>query len=164
MRRHNRGVSLKRKLVAAGLATLVIAGGATGAAIAANGHGRSLPPAPHQLRVTSIAKASFVKASAQYLGTDAATLRHEVKGGRTLAEIADATSARSAKQLSALLLSAATVKLGLIADRALTTAQQASLRRRLRPQIVGFLNDTCPLALAGMAKHLGGCAGMGMHG
>jgi hypothetical protein len=157
-------VSLKRKLIAAGLATLVIAGGATGAAIAASGNGRSLPPAPRQLRVTGISKASFVKASAQYLGTDAATLRHEVKGGRTLAEIADATSGRSAKQLSALLLSAATVKLGLIADRALTTAQQASLRRRLRPQIVGFLNDTCPLALGGMAKHLGGCAGMGMHG
>jgi hypothetical protein len=157
-------VSLERKLIAAGLATLVIAGGATGAAIAASGNGRSLPPAPQQLRVTSIAKASFVNASAQYLGTDTATLRHEVKGGRTLAEIADATSGRSAKQLSALLLSAATVKLGLIADRALTTAQQASLRRRLRPQIVGFLNDTCPLALGGMAKHLGGCAGMGMHG
>jgi hypothetical protein len=156
-------VSLKRKLLA-GLATLIIAGGATGAAIAASGHGRNLPPAPHRLSVTSIGKASFVRATARYLGTDAATLRHEVKGGRTLAEIADATSGRSAKQLSALLLTAATMKLQLIADRALTTAQQASLRRRLRPQITGFLNDTCPLALGGIAKHLGGCAGMGMHG
>jgi hypothetical protein len=156
-------VSLKRKLLA-GLATLIIAGGATGAAIAASGHGRNLPPAPHRLSVTSIGKASFVRATARYLGTDAATLRHEVKGGRTLAEVADATSGRSAKQLSALLLTAATMKLQLIADRALTTAQQASLRRRLRPQITGFLNDTCPLALGGIAKHLGGCAGMGMHG
>jgi hypothetical protein len=157
-------VSLKRKLVAAGLATLILAGGATGAAIAASGHGRSLLPAPHQLRVTSIGDASFVKATAQYLGTDAATLRHQVKGGRSLAEIADATSGRSAKQLSALLLAAASTKLQLIADRALTTAQQSSLRRRLHPQVVGFLNDTCPLALGGIAKHLGGCAGMGMHG
>lgn len=157
-------MSLKRKLVAAGVATLVIAGGATGAAIAASGNGRSLPPAPRQLRVANIGKASFVKATAQYLGTDVATLRHEVKGGRTLAEIADATPGRSVTQLSTLLLAAATTKLELIADRALTTAQQASLRRRLRPQIVGFLNDTCPLALGGIAKHLGGCAGMGMHG
>jgi hypothetical protein len=156
-------VSLKRKLVA-GLATLIIAGGATGAAIAASGHGRNLPPAPHRLSVSSIGKASFVRATARYLSTDVATLRHQVKGGRTLAEIADATSGRSAKQLSALLLTAATSKLRLIADRALTTAQQASLRRRLRPQIIGFLNDTCPLALGGIAKHLGGCAGMGMHG
>jgi hypothetical protein len=156
-------VSLKRKLLA-GLATLIIAGGATGAAIAASGNGRNLPPAPHQLSVASIGKASFVRATARYLGTDVATLRQQVKGGRTLAEIADATSGRSANQLSALLLTAASVKLQLIADRALTTAQQASLRRRLRPQITGFLNDTCPLALGGIAKHLGGCAGMGMHG
>jgi hypothetical protein len=157
-------VSLERKLVATGVAALVVAGGATGAAIAASGHGRSLPPAPRQLRVSTIGKASFVQATAQYLATDAATLRRQVKGGRTLAEIADATPGRSAKQLSALLLAAASVKLRLIADRALTTAQQASLHRRLRPQITGFLNDTCPLALSGMAKHLGGCAGMGMHG
>jgi hypothetical protein len=156
-------VSLKRKLLA-GLATLIIAGGATGAAIAASGHGRNLPPAPHQLSVTSIGKASFVRAAARYLGTDAATVRHQVKGGRTLAEIADATSGRSAKQLSALLLTAASMKLQLIADRALTTAQQASLRRRLGPEITGFLNDTCQLALGGIARHLGGCAGMGMHG
>ena len=156
-------MSLKRKLLA-GLATLMIAGGATGAAIAASGNGRNLPPAPDRLSVTSIGKASFVKATARYLGTDVATLRHQVKGGRTLAEIADATSGRSANRLSALLLTAASVKLQLIADRALTTAQQASLRRRLRPQITGFLNDTCPLALGGIAKHLGGCAGMGMHG
>jgi hypothetical protein len=157
-------VSLERKLVAAGVATLVIAGGATGAAIAASGHGRSLPPAPRQLRVASVGKASFVRATAQYLGTDVATLQHQVKAGKTLAEIADATSGRSAKQLSALLLGAASSKLKLIADRALTTAQQASLRRRLRPQITGFLNDICPLALGGIAKHLGGCAGMGMRG
>jgi hypothetical protein len=156
-------VSVKRKLLAGTLA-LLVAGGAAGAAIAASGHGRSLPPAPDQLSVASIGKASFVRATARYLGTDAVALRHEVKGGRTLAESADATSGRSAKQLSALLLTAATTKLQLIADRALTTAQQASLRRRLRPQIVGFLNDTCPLALSGIAKHLGGCAGMGMHG
>lgn len=156
-------MSLKRKLLA-GLATLIIAGGATGAAIAASGNGRTLPPAPHRLSVASIGKASFVRATARYLGTDVATLRHQVKAGRTLAEIADSTSGRSAAQLSALLLTAATTKLELIADRALTTAQQGSLRRRLRPQITGFLNDTCPLALGGIAKHLGGCAGMGMHG
>jgi hypothetical protein len=156
-------VSLKRKLLA-GTAALLVAGGGAGAGLAASGHGRNLPPAPDQLSVTSVGEASFVRATARYLGTDPATLRHQMKGGKTLAEIANATSGRSTKQLSALLLTAATVKLQLIADRALTTAQQASLRRRLRPQIAGFLNDTCPLALGGIAKHLGGCAGMGMHG
>jgi hypothetical protein len=154
-------VSFKRKLLA-GTAVFLLAGGGTGAAIAASGQSRSLPPAPRQLRVASVGKASFVKATAQYLDTNAATLRQEAKGGRTLAEIADATPGRSAKQLSALLLSAASVKLQLIADRALTPTEQESLRAQLRRQIVGFLTDTCPLALGSIAKHLRGCAGMGM--
>jgi hypothetical protein len=154
-------VSFKRKLLA-GTAVFLLGGGATGAAIAASGQGRSLPPAPHQLRLASVGSASFVRATARYLDTNAATLRHQVKGGRTLAEIADATPGRSAKQLSALLMSAASVKLQLIADRALTPTEQQSLRRQLRRQIVGFLTDTCPLALGSIAKHLAGCAGMGM--
>jgi hypothetical protein len=153
-------VSLKRKLVAAGAATLVIAGGATGAAIAASGHGRSLPPAPHHLRLASTSRAGFLKATAQYLGTDVATLRHQTKGGRTLAEIANATSGRSAKQLTGLLLAAASVKLQLISDRAMSTAQQGALHRLIRPRIIGFLNDTCPLALGALGKHLAGCPGM----
>ena len=156
-------MSLKRKLLA-GTAVFLLAGGGTGAAIAASGQSRSLPPAPRQLRVASVGKASFVQATAQYLDTNVVTLRHDVKGGRTLAEIADATPGRSAKQLSALLLSAASVKLQLIADRALTPTEQQSLRTQLRRQIVGFLTDTCPLALGSIAKHLKGCAGMGMHG
>jgi len=153
-------VSLKRKLVAAGLAMLVLAGGATGAAIAASGHGRSLPPAPHHLRLASTTRAGFLRATAQYLGTGVATLRHETKSGRTLGEIANATSGRSAKQLSALLVSAASVKLQLISDRAMSTAQKGALRRILRPRITGFLNDTCPLALGALGKHLAGCPGM----
>jgi hypothetical protein len=155
-------VSFKRKLLA-GTAVLLLAGGATGAAIAASGQGRSLPPAPHQLRLASTSSAGFLKATAQYLGTEVATLRHETKGGTTLAEIANRTSGRSARQLTGLLLAAATAKLQQVADRALSTAQTGALRRMVRPRIVGFLNDTCPLALGSFAKHLGGCPGMGMH-
>jgi hypothetical protein len=153
-------VSLKRKLLAAGVAMLVLAGGATGAAIAASGHGRSLPPAPHQLRLANTTRAGFLRATAQYLGTDVVTLRHETKSGRTLAQIANATSGRSAKQLAALLLAAASVKLQLISDRAMSTGQQGALHRLLRPRIIGFLNDTCPLALGALGKHLAGCPGM----
>lgn len=154
-------MSFKRKLLA-GTAVFLLAGGATGAAIAASGQGRSLPPAPRQLRIASVAKASFVKATAQYLGTDVATLRHEMKGGTTLAAIANRTSGRSAKQLSALLLSAASLKLQLIADHALTPSEKAAVSRQLQRQITGFLTDTCPLTLGSIAKHLAGCAGMGM--
>jgi hypothetical protein len=154
-------VSLKRKLVAAGAAILVIAGGATGAAIAASGNSRSLPPAPHQLRLAGTSKADFLRATARYLGTDVATLRHDTKGaGRTLAEIADATQGRSAKELSALLVAAASTKLQLISDRAMSLPQRAALGALLRHRITGFLNDTCPLALGALAKHLAGCPGM----
>jgi hypothetical protein len=153
-------VSLKRKLVAAGAAIIVTAGGATGAAIAASGNGRSLPPAPHHLRLAGTARADFLKATARYLGTDVATLRHETRGGTTLAEIANATHGRSAKQLSALLVAAASAKLQLISDRAMSIPQRAALGTLLRHRITGFLNDTCPLALAALAKHLVGCPGM----
>ena len=152
-------MSFKRKLLA-GTAVFLLAGGATGAAIAASGHGRSLPPAPHQLRLTSTSRAGFLKAAAQYLGTNVATLHRETKGGTTLAELANRTSGRSEKQLTGLLLAAATVKLQLISDRAMSTAQKGALRRLVRPRIVGFLNDTCPLALGALGNHLAGCPGM----
>jgi hypothetical protein len=152
-------VSFKRKLLA-GTAVFLFAGGATGAAIAASGDGRSLPAAPHQLRLGSTSRAGFLAATARYLGTDVATLRHETKGGTTLAAIANRTSGRSEKQLTGLLVTAATVKLQLISDRAMSPAQKGALRRLVRPRVVGFLNDTCPLALGSLGRHLAGCPGM----
>lgn len=151
-------MSLKRKLVVGG-AALLIAGGATGGGLAASGQGHSVQPIRH-LHLASTSRAGFLRATAQYLGTDVATLRHEMKGGRTLAVIADATPGRSARQLAALLVAAASMKLQLISDRALSGMQQRALRRLLRPRITGFLNDTCPLGLAGLGKHLAGCPGM----
>jgi hypothetical protein len=155
-------MSLKRKPVAAtAAALLVIAGSATGAAIAASGHGRSLPPAPNQLRLTSTSRTGFLRASATYLGTDLATLRHELKSG-TLAQIANATPGRSEKRLAALLVPAAFAKLSMMSDKALPRMQQRGLHAILQRRITGFLNDTCPLGLAGLGLHLAGCAGMHM--
>jgi hypothetical protein len=151
-------VSLKRKLVAGG-AALLVAGGATGASLAAGGHDRTAP-APHRLRLASTSRAGVVRAAAQYLGTGVSTLRHEERAGRTLAQIANATPGRSAKQLAALLVAAASAKLQLISDRAVPRAQQQALRRLLRPRITGFLNDTCPLGLTALGRHLAGCPGM----
>jgi hypothetical protein len=153
-------VSLKRKLVV-GAAALLLAGGAAGAGLAASGHGRTLPPAPRHLYLQSTTRAGFLRATAQYLGTGVATLRHETRGGgRTLAAIVKATPGRSEKQLAALLVAAASMKLQLISDRAMSTAQQGALRRLLQPRVAGFLNDTCPLALGALGKHLAGCPGM----
>jgi hypothetical protein len=152
-------VSLKRKLLA-GTAALLVAGGGAGAGLAASGHGSARAPlhAP-TLRLTH---AGFVRASAFYLGIDVATLRQDMKGGRTIAEVADATSGRSAAKLTAYLVRAATVRLTLLAHRPLSPAERRSMQGWLTHRVTGFITDTCPLSVAGMAKHLGGCHGMKM--
>jgi len=151
-------MSLKRKLVVGG-AVLLVAGGGAGAGFAASGHAKTAP-APSQLRLASVKNAGFLLATAQYLGTDVATLRRETKSGRTLAQVANSTSGRSEKQLTTLLIVAASKRLQTISDRPMSTAQQQALAKLIRPRITGFLNDTCPLALGALAKHLVGCPGM----
>lgn len=153
-------MSLKRKVLA-GTAALLVAGGGTGAGLAASGHGntaRARLPAP-TLRLT---QAGFVRVSAFYLGIDVATLRGDMKSGRTIAEVADATPGRSTAKLTSYLVRAATVRLTLLAHRPLSPAERRSMRSWLTHRITGFLTDTCPLSVAGMAKHLGGCHGMKM--
>jgi hypothetical protein len=152
-------MSLRRKLVAGG-AVLLIAGAVTGAGLAASGHGRNSSPAPRQLHLAHLTKGDFLRATALYLGTDVTTLRHEAKAGRTLAVIAAATPGRSTKQLTAFLVHAAAVRLALSTDRALSGNQVRLLHTWLERRVTGFLTDTCPLSLAGLARHLGGCAGM----
>jgi hypothetical protein len=151
-------MSLKRKLLVGG-AVLLVAGGGAGAGLAATGHARSAP-APRQLRLASVKPAGFLLATAQYLGTDVATLRHEIGSGKTLAQIANSTSGRSERQLTALLIVAASKRLQTISDRPMSAAQQRALAGLVRPRVTGFLNDTCPLALGALAKHLVGCPGM----
>jgi hypothetical protein len=152
-------VSLKRKLLA-GAAVFLVAAAVTGAGLAASGHGRSVQPAPRVLRLHGTARADFVRATARYLGTNVATLRHETKSGRTLAEIVSSTPGRSQRQLVALLVTAASSKLRMVSDRAMSTDQQQALDAMLHHRITGFLNDTCALALGAFAKHLAGCPGM----
>ena len=153
-------MSLKRKLLA-GTAALLVAGGGAGAGLAASGHGSSARAPLHAppLRLTH---AGFVRASAFYLGIDVATLRRDMKRGRTIAEVADATSGRSAAKLTAYLVRAATVRLTLLAHRPLSPAERRSMQGWLTHRVTGFITDTCPLSVAGMAKHLGGCHGMKM--
>jgi hypothetical protein len=138
-----------------------VAAGITGAGLAASGHGRSVQPAPHRLFLHGTSRTAFVRATAQYLGMKPSALRREVKSGRTLADIANATPGRSEKQLATLLVAAGTSKLLMISDGAMSTAKRQSLHALVRHRITGFLNDTCPLALTAFARHLAGCPGMG---
>ena len=153
-------MSLERKVLA-GIAALLVAGGGAGAGLAASGHGNTAK-APVHAPTLRLTHAGFVRVSAFYLGTDVATLRHDMKSGRTIAEVADAMSGRSAAELTTYLVHAATVRLTLLAHRPLSPAERRSMRSWLTHRVTGFLTDTCPLSVAGMAKHLGGCHGMKM--
>jgi hypothetical protein len=129
--------------------------------LAASGHGGNVQGLQHApaFRATT---AGFVRASAYYLGIDTATLRQDMKSGRTIAEVANATSGRSEQQLTAYLVRAATVRLTAIAHRPLSPPERRTLGSWLQRRISGWLNDTCPLSLNGFSKHLGGCHGMNM--
>jgi hypothetical protein len=98
--------------------------------------------------------------AATYLGISTTDLLTQLQAGKTLAQIANATSGRSARQLAVLLVVAASKRLQTISDRPMSGAQQQALANLIRPRITGFLNDTCPLALGALGKHLAGCPGM----
>lgn len=153
-------MSLERKLLA-GIAALLVAGGGAGAGLAASGHGNTAI-APVHAPTLRLTHAGFVRVSAFYLGIDVATLRHDMKSGQTIAEVADATSGRSAAELTSYLVRAATLRLTLLAHRPLSPAERRSMHSWLTHRVTGFLTDTCPLSVSGMAKHLGGCHGMKM--
>ena len=135
---------------------VLLASAVTGAGLAASRRGRSLPPV-HRLRLDNTTREGFLAASAVYLDTTVKALHREMHG-RDLAEIANETSGRSARQLATLLTSAAVARLQYIANRALSNEQARLIDSTLRRQITGFLNDRC--SLAGVAQDLGGCPGM----
>jgi hypothetical protein len=153
-------VSLKRKLAAGG-AVLLIAGGGTGAGLAATSHGAGVQRA-RQAPPFRVTQAGFVRAAAYYLGVDVASLRHDVKSGRTIADVANATPGTSADRLTSYLVHGATVRLTEISHRPLSAHERRSLHSWLTHRVGGFLDDTCPLSVTGLAKHLAGCHGMKM--
>jgi|SRR5579884_123113 len=144
---------LERKL-ATGAALFVLAGGATSGALAASG---GSAPVRQQLPFHAN-RHGLLQASADYLGVDLTALRQELKGGKTLAQLANATPGRSEKGLVNLLVADASEEIQRIADRPLQRAQKRALRPWLRRRVAGFLDKTCPFSLVGLEQHLAGCA------
>ena len=104
-------------LVAAGVAAL--AGGGT--AIAAKGHTtRSVAPSVLSLAAAAHPGPPGLDAAATYLGTTADALHTQLESGKTLAEIAAATSGKSAAGLIAALVADAKATLGTNAPSDLT--------------------------------------------
>jgi hypothetical protein len=79
--------------------------------------------------------------AAGYLGLTPAQLRAELRSGRTLAQIADATSGKSAAGLIDALVAARTAKLAArVAAGALTKSQQAARVAKLRRRVTAMVN------------------------
>jgi hypothetical protein len=103
-------------LVAAGVAAL--AGGGT--AIAAKGHSQTVRTQVSVLAGKPGPMRGGLDAAATYLGTTVAALQTQLAAGKTLAQIADATSGTSASGLIAALVADAKAKLGANAPSDLT--------------------------------------------
>lgn len=154
--RHTCGVSLKRKLVIAA-AVFLVAGGATGGALAARSHATAKDaPVPH------VAGKDLLTAASIYLGIPRAQLKHELGPAHPLAQIASSTPGRSVAGLRATLLYDAMTNL----HRAQGAIPQVRMRYAhawLTKRISGYIAGTCPLKLSGMFVKLGGgCPGMKM--
>jgi hypothetical protein len=106
--------SLKQKLLAGAAAALILAGATMAAVTAAQSSG------PHR------AKGGPLVSAAGYLGVSVAQLQSELKSGKSLAEIANATSGKSASGLIDALVSV---------DRTRLAAAAASLPKRVAAQV-----------------------------
>jgi hypothetical protein len=96
----------KRRFAVIGVLLALLAGGAA-VALGATGAGSPRPAGqvtPARSAKRAVRHASILSAAAGYLGIPTSQLRQELGSGRSLAQIADATSGRSASGLVAALL------------------------------------------------------------
>lgn len=145
---------LERRLTT-GAVLVLLAGGATGGALAASGGTPAARPLPF-----NASRGGLLRASAAYLGVALPVLERELKGGKTLARVANATPGRSERALVGVLVADLSAHLQQVSDHPLSSMQQRALVPWLRRRVAGFLDDTCPLSLVGITRHLAGCGGM----
>jgi len=155
-RGHTCDVSLERKLLV-GVSVLLLAGGATGGALAAHSHAAAkTAPVPH------LAGKSLLAAASIYLGIPPAQLRREVRPGHPLAAVASSTPGRTVAGLRATLVYDAMANLHR-AQGAISQVRARYAHAWLRRRIGGYIAGTCPLRVRGMFVKLGGgCPGMKM--
>ncbi|HZT83924.1 MAG TPA: hypothetical protein VE984_00700 [Gaiellaceae bacterium] len=149
-------MSSRRKLAALA-AVLLVAAGATGAALASQGRSTVKPaPVPH------LAGKSLIDAAAIYLGIPVARLKGDLRPGHPLAAVARSTPGRSVAGLRATLVYDAMTNLHR-AQGALSRVRMRYAHAWLSRRIAGYVAGACPLSLHGMFVKLGGgCPGMKM--
>jgi hypothetical protein len=116
---------------------LALAGG--GAAIAAMGHGDS------KTGIRGGHRGDDFDAAASYLGTSTEQLLAQLRSGRTLAQVASATSGKSSAGLVAALVAHEKQELaGKVADGTLTQSQADQLAATLMQRFTDFVNGVRP--------------------
>jgi hypothetical protein len=142
--------SSTRKLVVGAVAVVALAG--IGAAVAAaDGNGPSLAPtappaafaATRGARPDHHGRADDFAVAASYLGLTTAQLQTQLQSGKTLAQIADAATGKSAKGLIAALVAAEKKELaGAVSAGRLTQAQANAIEANLEQRFTDFVNGT----------------------
>ncbi len=97
----------------------------------------------HSRRHFEHGRGDILAAAASYLGISTDTLRSDLKGGKTLAEIANATSGKSAAGLIDALVSHVQSKLdAAVKAGKLTQAQEDTITPKLKQRITDLVNGT----------------------
>ena len=145
----------KGKLVAGVAAALLLAGAATGVALARNQAGSTTAPRLVQGK-------SLMVASAAYLGMKVRTLKGELHPGHPLAAIARSTPGRTVEGLRAALFHDAKGKLG-AGHTALAANEHGFSPAWLKHRIAAYVAGVCPLHMSQLKVARGStCPGMSM--
>ncbi|HVP75052.1 MAG TPA: hypothetical protein VMS63_03440 [Gaiellaceae bacterium] len=145
-------MTLKRKLVLATVGALLLAG--AGSAVAASrGHGHARTGTASVVRWTSavrgfgfgFGRAGDLSAAATYLGITTDALKTDLQSGKTLAQVADATSGKSAAGLIQALVASGKSKLdAAVSAGKLTSDQEQTLLASLQQRVTDLVNGTRP--------------------
>jgi hypothetical protein len=137
--------SARTILVTAGVALVATGSGAAFAATGGHGHvARALRLRPGFLVVgPRLGGGGPVAAAATYLGLTPAELRSQLESGKTLGQIADQTSGKSASGLIGALVAAASKRIdAAVSAGKLTQSQAATFKTNLNARITALVNGT----------------------
>lgn len=154
----------RRKVAIAAASALVLAGGGTAlAAAAGHGHPRKGATVQGGFAGHGFGRSGSLAGVAAYLGITVDALRADLQSGKTLAQVADATSGKSAAGLISVLAAAETSRLDkAVSAGKLTEAQETALLANFQIRITALVNGTKP-TFSGPGKGFG-FPGHGRHG
>ena len=169
-------MTLKRKLVLGTAGALVLAG-AGGAVAASGGNGHAKAGAAPAVRGTlaglmgghrgfghGMGSSDDLSAAATYLGIGTDALKTDLQSGKTLAQVADATSGKSAAGLIQALVAHEQGELdAAVSAGKLTAAQEQTLVASLQQRFTDLVNGTRP-SFPGPGYGFGHGFGHGGHG